>query len=323
MTPDHAYAFMAHSIDAGRLAQAYVVSAPPRGAGDVFVKRVMSRLLCREPQPPCGHCSRCITVEKGTHPDVHWLEPQKKSRIISIDAMRDEFMPEIQRTSFEGGWKAGVIVGADCLNNAAANAFLKTLEEPPARTVFFLLTDSPQRLLPTINSRCQHLAIDDASGMGASPEDQRELVAILAGAGGVDGIATAFGRADRLTAFMKARKTEIEKETKREARDDSDEDIDEETLDARIGARYREWRHGILCAMLNWYRDILVLVCGGDEQYLSFPGEVETLRASAAACTYRRALEQVQAVENAVVQLNRNLTESLVFANAFFKLIGS
>ncbi len=323
MTPDHAYAFVANSIAAGRLAQAYVVAAPPRGAGEVFVKRVMSRLLCRDPKPPCGHCSRCITVGKGTHPDVHWLEPQKKSRVIGIDAMREDFMPEIQRTSFEDGWKAGVIVGADCLNNAAANAFLKTLEEPPARTVFFLLTDSPQRLLPTINSRCQHLSIDDASGMGASPEDQRELVSILAGGGGVDGIATAFGRADRLASFMKARKTQIEKEEKREARDDSDEDIDKDTLDARIGARYREWRHGILCAMLNWYRDILVLVCDGDERYLSFPCEIDNLREASADCTYRRALEQVQAVEAAVVQLNRNLTESLVFGNAFFKLIGS
>lgn len=323
MTPDHAYAFVAHSIDAGRLAQAYVVAAPPRGAGEVFVKRVMSRLLCREDQPPCGHCTRCTTVAKGTHPDVHWIEPQKKSRVIGIDAMRDAFMPEIQRTSFEGGWKAGVIVGADCLNNAAANAFLKTLEEPPAKTVFFLLTDSPQRLLPTINSRCQHLAIDDHSGMGASLEDQRELVAILAGGNGVDGFASAFGRADRLASFMKARKTAIEKEEKRDARDDSDEDINKDTLDARTGARYREWRHGILCAMLNWYRDILVLVCDGDEQYLSFPDERETLRTAAAGCTYRRALEQVQAVETAVVQLNRNLSESLVFGNAFFKLIGS
>jgi len=323
VTPDHAYAFVAHSIAAGRLAQAYVVAAPPRGAGEVFVKRVMSRLLCREDQPPCGHCTRCTTVAKGTHPDVHWIEPQKKSRVIGIDAMRDEFMPEIQRTSFEGGWKAGVIVGADCLNNAAANAFLKTLEEPPAKTVFFLLTDSPQRLLPTINSRCQHLAIDDNSGMGASPEDQRELVAILAGGDGVDGFASAFGRADRLASFMKARKSAIEKEEKREARDDSDEDIDKDTLEARIGARYREWRHGILCAMLNWYRDILVLVCDGDERYLSFPDERETLRTAAAGCTYRRALEQVQAVEAAVVQLNRNLSEPLIFGNAFFKLIGS
>lgn len=320
MTPEHAYAFVAHSIAAGRLAQAYVVAAPPRGAGQVFVKRVLARLLCRESNPPCGVCQRCAAVEKGTHPDIHWLEPQKKSRVIGMEQMKD-FLPEINTTSFEGGWKAGVIMAADCLNNSAANAFLKTLEEPPGNTVFFLLTDSPQRLLPTINSRCQHLAIEDAAGSGASEEDCRELIAILTEGGAAGGIAGAFGRADRLSAFMKARKTEIEKEEKREARDDSDEDVDKDTLEARIGARYREWRHGILCSMLNWYRDVLVLVCGGDEQYVSFQGELETLREVAGTCTSRRALEQIQAVEAVVVQLNRNLSESLAFENAFFKLI--
>jgi len=178
VTPDHAYAFVAHSIAAGRLAQAYVVAAPPRGAGEVFVKRVMSRLLCREDQPPCGHCTRCTTVAKGTHPDVHWIEPQKKSRVIGIDAMRDEFMPEIQRTSFEGGWKAGVIVGADCLNNAAANAFLKTLEEPPENAVIFLLATGTEGMLPTILSRCQELRVNPW------PED--ELAALLCELHGVE-----------------------------------------------------------------------------------------------------------------------------------------
>jgi DNA polymerase-3 subunit delta' len=320
MTPDLAYASVAHSIAADRLSQAYVVAAPPRGEGTVFVKRVMSRLLCREADPPCGQCKRCVAVEKGSHPDVHWIEPQKKSRVIGIDQMRESFIPAIQRTSFEDGWKAGAIVGADCLNTAAANAFLKTLEEPPSRTVFFLLTDSPQRLLPTINSRCQHIAIDDPTGMQLDPEDQDELLRILSGETGVAGVAAAFGKADQLTAFMKIRKTQIEKEEKRDARDDSDEDVNKDTLEARIGARYREWRHRMLCAMLDWYRDVLMLTCGGDEQYLSFPDQRECLKAIASDCDYKQALAQVHAVEEMVVQLNRNLSESLVFGNAFFKL---
>ena len=320
MTPDHAYAFIAHSIAIGRPAQAYVVAAPPRGAGETLVRRVFSRLLCRGNEPPCGLCRQCIDVEKGTHPDVHRLEPQKKSRVIGIEQMRD-FLREINTTSFEGGWKGGVITSADCLNLNSANAFLKTLEEPPPQTVFFLLTDSPQRLLPTINSRCQHLAIHDAAGPGADADDCRELVGILSRAGGAGGISGAFGRADRLTAFMKLRKDEIEKEEKRNSKEDPDEDVSKETLDARIGARYREWRHGMLCAMLNWYRDVFLLVCGGDEQYVCFQEELEALRASASGCSYRRALNQIKAVEAAVVQLNRNLTESVAFENVFFKLI--
>jgi len=321
MTPEQAYSFVAYSIADGRLAQAYVVAAPPRGAGERFAGRVLARLLCREKEPPCGACKRCIAVGKGTHPDVHWLEPQMKSRVIGIEPMRD-FLREINTTSFEGGWKSGVIVSADCLNPSAANAFLKTLEEPPERTVFFLLTDSPQRLLPTIVSRCQRLSIEDSAGAGASEEDCRALIEILDGSVGTDGVAGAFGRADRLIAFMKERKALIEKEEKKDSKEDSDEDVDRETLDARIGARYREWRHGVLCAMLNWYRDILVLVCGGEGSYVHFQEKLDALRMAAANCSYRRALEQVRAVEAAAVQLNRNLPEPLTFENLFFKLIG-
>lgn len=320
MTPDQAYAFVARSVAEGCPAQAYVVAAPPRGAGERFADRVLARLLCRENEPPCGVCRRCVAVGKGTHPDVHRLEPQMKSRVIGMEAMRD-FLREINTTSFEGGWKSGVIVSADCLNPSASNAFLKTLEEPPARTVFFLLTDSPQRLLPTLVSRCQRLSIEDPAGAGASAEDCLALIGILGGADGTDGIAGAFGRADRLAAFMKERKAVIEKEEKRDSKEDSDEDVDKETLDARIGARYREWRHGMLSAMLNWYRDLFVLVCGGDADYVCYQDHRETLGRMAAVCSYRRALEQVRAVETAVVQLNRNLPESLTFENLFFKLI--
>ncbi len=319
MTPEYAYLLIANGIATGRLAQAYVVAAPPRGAGERLARRVLSHLLCRENQPPCGTCTRCLAVERGTHPDVHRLEPQMKSRVIGMAPMR-EFLREIHTTSFEGGWKGAVITAADCLNPSAANAFLKTLEEPPEQTVFFLLTDSPQRLMPTIISRCQRLSIEDRQDIGLPVEDGQALVDILTAEGGTGGIAGAFGRADRLTAFMKTHKAEIEKQEKQASKSDADEDIDKETLDARIGARYREWRHGVLCALLDWYRDIFLLVCGGDKQYLSFKQHPETLSAVAQECPFGQALKQVQAVEEAAVQLNRNLPESLTFETMFFNL---
>ncbi len=320
MTVEQAYRLIHNGLDSGRLAQAYVVAAPPRGAGLLLTKRVLSRLFCQTPDIPCGECSRCRAVERGIHPDVHVLEPQMKSRVIGMEAMRD-FLREIHSTSFEGGWKGGVIVSADCLNASAANAFLKTLEEPPEQTVFFLLTDSPQRLMPTIISRCQRLSIEDSQTSGLSPDDRQALIEVLSAGAEDTGTAGAFGRADRLVSYLKARKAGIEKEQKKDAKSDSEEDIDRETLDARIGALYREWRHGILESLLNWYRDVFLLVCGGEKQYLYFRDQVEQLAVLAQGCTYRQALEQVQAVEAAVVQLNRNLPESLTFEMLFYKLI--
>ena len=81
------------------------------------------------------------------------IEPEKKSRVIAVDAVR-ALNHRIQTSSFAGGWKVAVIKYADRLNDQAANAFLKTLEEPPARTLLLLLTDAPQSLLPTVVSRC-------------------------------------------------------------------------------------------------------------------------------------------------------------------------
>ncbi len=320
MTLEQAYSLIHNGIASDRLAQAYVVAAPPRGAGSLLAKRVLSRLFCQAPEDLCGECSQCRAVERGIHPDVHVLEPQMKSRVIGMQAMR-EFLREIHSTSFEGGWKGGVIVSADCLNASAANAFLKTLEEPPEQTVFFLLTDSPQRLMPTIISRCQRLSIEDCQSAGLSQDDRQTLIEVLSAGADDTGVAGAFGRADRLVSFLKARKADIEKEERKAAKSDSEEDVGRETLDARIGALYREWRHGILESLLHWYRDVFMLVCGGDIQYLYFRDQAAQLAVLAQGCTYRQALGRVQAVETVVVQLNRNLPESITFETLFYKLM--
>lgn len=97
------------------------------------------------------------TLTGGTkgfdHPDIHLLEPESKSRRITIDRMRD-LERELQMRSLFGGYKIAVIVDADRMVAGAANAFLKTLEEPPGKSMIFLLTTQPEALLDTIISRC-------------------------------------------------------------------------------------------------------------------------------------------------------------------------
>ena len=71
--------------------------------------------------------------------------------------MRDGLVVPMETTAFSGGWKVGIIVGADRMQNAAANAFLKSLEEPPPKTLYLMLTDQPDAILPTIVSRSQRI----------------------------------------------------------------------------------------------------------------------------------------------------------------------
>jgi len=146
------------SLQHGRLAHAYLFSGP-RGSGKQAMARILAKTLncerldqdcCRQTGPVCDSCQR---IEENAHPDVYWVRPESKSRRIQVEQMR-AFMKTVNLRSSAGGVKIGIVVDADCMTEEASNAFLKTLEEPPAQTVILLLSTATQRLLPTILSRC-------------------------------------------------------------------------------------------------------------------------------------------------------------------------
>lgn len=101
---------------------------------------------------PCMQCGPCRRMLAGSHPDHIVLRSEKS--VISVDEVR-ELIDELSEKPYEGGFRTVVIEDADKMNDRAQNAFLKTLEEPDGRTVFFLLTARKEALLPTIRSRCR------------------------------------------------------------------------------------------------------------------------------------------------------------------------
>ena len=310
MTPDAASRHMKLSFETGRLAQGYIVAAPPRGAGAELATRVLQLVFCGSADPPCGSCRQCEEVKGRVHPDMLWLEPQKKSRIISVAQIRD-VEQRIYHTSFAGGWKACVLIGADRLSPGAANAFLKTLEEPPARSVFLLVTDSPQFLLPTIVSRCQRLAL--SGDYGALPEKWRtEVLTVLMDARGQGGIGS-LGRSDRLVALLKGIRKEVESEEAGKLADDLEETA-AEILDARASARYREMRTSLLRLVLRWQRDVLLLVSGADEALVHNRDQLEFLRGVARDTSYREAVNNVATVEMMNRRLESHMPDGQVFA---------
>jgi len=316
MTGDEAFQHMADSFRAGRMAQAYVVTAPPRGAGAELAERVLQLLFCRAPDGPCGSCRECDEATAYTHPDVLWVEPQKKSRVISVEQVRN-VEQRIYHTAFAGGWKACVLLGADRLNASAANAFLKTLEEPPARSVFLLLTDSPQFLLPTIVSRCQRLAL--SGDYSALPERWRsKVIAVLTDSRGEGSIAS-LARSDRMLSLLK----EIRKEAETQEAEKLSAETEEtaaEILDARTSARYREMRTSLLRLILRWHRDVLLLVAGGDEALVHNRDHIEFLKGMAAGMHYRDAARNVALVETMNRRLESNLPDAQVLAAGWGEL---
>ncbi|MBK0363271.1 DNA polymerase III subunit delta', partial [Salmonella enterica] len=159
------------SYQAGRGHHALLIQALP-GMGDEALCYALSRyLLCQQPEghKSCGHCRGCQLMQAGTHPDYYTLTPDKGKSSLGVDAVR-EVSEKLYEHSRLGGAKVVWIADAALLTDAAANALLKTLEEPPEQTWFFLASPEPARLLATLRSRCRlhHLAPPSAGSPGAA-----------------------------------------------------------------------------------------------------------------------------------------------------------
>ncbi|WP_312949088.1 DNA polymerase III subunit delta' [Superficieibacter sp.] len=146
---------------AGRGHHALLIHALPGMGADALIYAISRYLMCQQPEghKSCGKCHSCQLMQAGTHPDYYALAPEKGKSSLGIDAVRDvsEKLYEYARL---GGAKVVWIGDATLLTDAAANALLKTLEEPPANTWFLLACREPVRLLATLRSRCRlhHLA---------------------------------------------------------------------------------------------------------------------------------------------------------------------
>ena len=178
-------ATLSNALTSGRIAPAYLLSGP-RGTGKTSSARILARSLncisSSGPTPePCGSCELCTSIAAGNALDVIEIDAASNTGVDNIRELieRSRFAPVQAR------WKVYVIDECHMLSTAAFNALLKTLEEPPPRVVFVLATTDPQRVLPTILSRCQrfdfrripleplerHLAwIAAQEGIGITPE---------------------------------------------------------------------------------------------------------------------------------------------------------
>jgi DNA polymerase III subunit delta' len=141
------------AIDRGRLAHAYLFEGP-EGVGKRLMALALARaVICKE-GPGCGVCPACRKIDHNNHPDLHLLEPDGTT--IKIEQVR-RLQKELSFRPLEAPLKICLIDSADRMNQAAANALLKTLEEPTGESLIILLSARPESLLSTIRSRCQRL----------------------------------------------------------------------------------------------------------------------------------------------------------------------
>lgn len=171
---------LAAALNNGRLSHGYLFLGPQGVGRELVARRLAAALLCTgrsTQQPPlpedqvCGACTACTRVDRGLHPDVHlclteadlvrrglvaWDEERRPSTEIKVEQIR-QLREAMRMTAFEGGWRIAIIPQADRLRVEAANALLKTLEEPLPNTLIVLCAPDRGSILETLRSRCQRV----------------------------------------------------------------------------------------------------------------------------------------------------------------------
>jgi DNA polymerase-3 subunit delta' len=189
----------------------------PAGLGKrAFARRFLRGLLCLQAidGEACGVCRSCLLLAAGSHPDVIGVsyglrkDGVQRSEIV-VEQIR-ELSARLAMSSQFGGWQVVTIDPADAMNGAAANALLKTLEEPSAQTMLLLLADAPWRLPQTIRSRCQridfHLPAMELSLAWLQQEGVPDAAAALAASGGNPGLAKQWAAEGALDRRREVRK---------------------------------------------------------------------------------------------------------------------
>jgi DNA polymerase-3 subunit delta' len=321
------------SLACGRLGHAYLFTGDQLDELELLAHTLAKTLNCQNPvkidgkaADCCDQCSSCRKIDNETHADIHWARPESKSRIITVEQMR-ALMQQIQLKPAEAEYKVAIIAAADRLNTQAANAFLKTLEEPPPKSVLILLSTEPSRILETILSRCLRL---NFSGDGARPLDttQSEWLEHF-GALAANEQKSLLGRYRLLDALLQKlaeiRSRVDESLTARsplEKYDEVEKNLREKwetELTAAIEAEYRHHRADLLLLVQWWLRDVWLHTLAAGKDLLKFPN-ISGAEIIARRITSREALDNLQTLEQTQRLLHTNVQEALALEVGLLKL---
>ena len=324
------------SLERGRLGHAYLFHGADLGELESVARTLAKTLNCespkrRSPDGPavdsCDACLSCRKIDGNNHPDVMWLRPESKSRQIRIKQIRD-LLQTVYLKPTQSPFKVATIVAADRLNEESANAFLKTLEEPPADSILILISTEPQRMLETILSRCLRLSFGGESLRHRDPA----FVAWLSSFSEMAATEqrSLLGRYHLLSAIL-ARLAEIKESTgealSKRSPLEAYEDIDaklkekwEDELTASIESEYRRQRSELLAGLQWWLRDVWLQTLRLGKEMFTYPDLAEAAASVARRLSPQQAMENLQLLERTQRLLASNVQEALALEVSLLKL---
>ncbi len=157
-------------IESGRLSHAYLVEGGEGSGKTYFCSFMAKAILCKGNKKPCDVCNSCVKANSSSHPDIFYFFPDKKAT-MGVETVR-EIKKSVYLTPNDGDKKVYIIDEAQKMTVQAQNALLKFLEEPPESSVFFIIADKKESMLPTVSSRTRIVSLTPASD-----EDMREFLA--------------------------------------------------------------------------------------------------------------------------------------------------
>ncbi len=325
---DHALSLITRAQNLGRLAHAYLITGPRGADCEGFAAQVMS------------------LVTTARHPDLDgWsqegaiiLRPESKSRRITVGKSADDvgsiryLERMIHRTTGPGGYKLGVIVDAERMNEQAQNAFLKTLEEPPPRTLLLLLTAHPGQLLPTIRSRVIEIPILPPAGARKFSEHEEKLLAVLEKLTSLKqaSISSALG----LKADFEGILEDLHGDIKEEQEDEFEKEQDhykqttdgtwlkqrEEQVTAQIEAAYLQQRDALMDLLLAWMGDVARQQVGAEQ--LDLPTYAQATATLAKRWEPAETTKRLRVLRKLESHLHTNVNEGLALEVGFIQAFG-
>lgn len=317
-SPEIALDYLRSAQERDRLAHAYLITGAA-GSG----KRALAANLA---QLVNGAAPGAVFA--GGAPDVHVAGPESKSRRIVIDQIR-QLEHALQMQSSGGRRKVAIISEADRMVSQAANAFLKTLEEPPNNSLLLLLSDIPEVLPDTIISRCLTLPLAAPADAELAPEE-RELVELLDRVSGkrTSGVHEAYWLAQGFTRLLGKIRAAIQEENAEALKGEETRyknrtdgawlENREDHYKALTESVYLQRRAQLVEVLFLWWSDVLRASTGVAEREL--PSAKRTTEAVAARLTTPEILRRIRRLEELRDHLNRNIQEALALEVAFLNV---
>ncbi len=321
------------SLARGRLGHAYLFTGHQLDGLEALARTLAKTLNCQHPVKTngiptdcCDECRNCRKISDDAHADVHWARPESKTRVITIDQTRD-LTQQIQLKPTEAGYKIAIISGADRLNPQAANAFLKTLEEPPPKSILILLSTEPSRILETILSRCLRLNFSTETARTLAAEQAYWLQQFSSAAATEQ--KSLFGRyrlLDALLQHLNAIRAKVDEtlsaRSPLEKYDDAEKNLRdkwEDELTAGIEAEYRRQRAEVLLLLQWWLRDVWLHTLAAGEELLHLP-QIAGADEVAKRISPHQARENLAVLEQTQRLLHSNVQEALALEVGLLKL---